>query len=284
MKAFSLLVALMALSSLGGNGNVSMNLHEKAIDTDRPNGWYYVTSGKQDSLSAEPIVSTKEFAAVELDSFQNEQNKDMVYLIEGRVKDSSVKTWADATEQSIGKHIGFVYRNKIICYPRVNARIESGNFSISSTEAAEMKALYKEIQEEILNAKINREHDQAWEDARKVRESITDSTFLKTKRPMSDDAIGPYNYHTGFLEDRAYNRTVYVIAVDRAKKHLSVKNNQLVLNLKSGAEINIAEDMYQYITWLFVDWNKWVKEGKFKIIKTEEGYYDIEPTPQNKKN
>ena len=85
MKAFSLLVALMALSSLGGNGNGSMNLREKAIDTDRPNGWYYVTSGKQDSLSAEPIVSTKEFAAVELDSFQNEQNKEMVYLIVGRV-------------------------------------------------------------------------------------------------------------------------------------------------------------------------------------------------------
>ena len=35
MKAFSLLVALMALSSLGGNGNGSMNLREKAIDTNR---------------------------------------------------------------------------------------------------------------------------------------------------------------------------------------------------------------------------------------------------------
>lgn len=31
MKAFSLLVALMALSSLGGNGNGSMNLREKAV-------------------------------------------------------------------------------------------------------------------------------------------------------------------------------------------------------------------------------------------------------------
>ena len=100
MKAFSLLVALMALSSLGGNGNGSMNLREKAIDTDRPNGWYYVTSGKQDSLSAEPIVSTKEFAAVELDSFQNEQNKEMVYLIVGRVKDSSVKT-CQITESAV---------------------------------------------------------------------------------------------------------------------------------------------------------------------------------------
>lgn len=78
------------------------------------------------------------------------------------------------------------------------------------------------------------------EEARKLRASITDTTFLKTKRPMSDDAIGPYNYHTGLNEDRAYNQTVYLIAVDRAKKFLSVENDQLVLNLKSGAEINIA--------------------------------------------
>ena len=40
MKVFSLLVALMALSSLGGNGNGSMNLREKAIDTNRPNRNY----------------------------------------------------------------------------------------------------------------------------------------------------------------------------------------------------------------------------------------------------
>lgn len=36
MKAFSLLVALMALSSLGGNGNVSMNLHEKPLTQITP--------------------------------------------------------------------------------------------------------------------------------------------------------------------------------------------------------------------------------------------------------
>ena len=278
MKAFSLLVALMALSSLGGNGNGFMSLHEKAIDTNRPNGWYYITSGKQDSLSAEPIVTTKDF-----DSSLNERTGEMIYQIVGRVNEQSIEVWADATERSIGKHIGFVCNNKVVCNPRVNARIPNGYFAISGKEA-EFKTLYKQVQEDIRNEEIASEHKKAWEDARKVRESITDSTFLKTKRPMSDDAIGPYNYQTGFLEDRAYNRTVYVIAIDRAKKHLSVKNNQLVLNLKSGAEINIAEDMYQYITRLFVDWNKWVKEGKFKIIKTEEGYYDIEPTPQKKKN
>ena len=86
------------------------------------------------------------------------------------------------------------------------------------------------------------------------------------------------------MEDRAYNQTVYVIAIDRAKKFLSVENNQLVLNLKSGAEINIAEDLFQYIVGLFNDWNKWVKEGRCKIVKNKEGYYDIETIRQKRNN
>ena len=283
MKVFSLLVALMALSSLGGNGNGSMNLREKAIDTNRPNGWYYITSGKQDSLSAEPIVTTKDFASISLDSSLNERTGEMIYQIVGRVNEQSIEVWADVTERSIGKHIGFVCNNKVVCNPRVNARIPNGYFAISGKEA-EFKTLYKQVQEDIRNEEIASEHKKAWEEARKVRESITDSTFLKTKRPMSDDAIGPYNYHTGLMEDRAYNQTVYVIAIDRAKKFLSVENNQLVLNLKSGAEINIAEDLFQYIVGLFNDWNKWVKEGRCKIVKNEEGYYDIETIRQKRNN
>ena len=114
MKVFSLLVALMALSSLGGNGNGSMNLREKAIDTNRPNGWYYITSGKQDSLSAEPIVTTKDFASISLDSSLNERTGEMIYQIVGRVNEQSIEVWADATERSIGKHIGFVCNNKVV--------------------------------------------------------------------------------------------------------------------------------------------------------------------------
>ena len=131
MKAFSLLVALMALSSLGGNGNGSMNLREKSIDTNRPNGWYYITSGKQDSLSAEPIVTTKDFASISLDSSLNERTGEMIYQIVGRVNEQSIEVWADATERSIGKHIGFVCNNKVVCNPRVNARIPNGYFAIS---------------------------------------------------------------------------------------------------------------------------------------------------------
>ena len=56
------------------------------------------------------------------------------------------------------------------------------------------------------------------------------------------------------------------------------------MNLKSGAEINIAEDLFQYIVGLFNDWNKWVKEGRCKIVKNEEGYYDIETIRQKRNN
>ena len=122
-------VALMALSSLGGNGNGSMNLREKAIDTNRPNGWYYITSGKQDSLSAEPIVTTKDFASISLDSSLNERTGEMIYQIVGRVNEQSIEVWADATERSIGKHIGFVCNNKVVCNPRVNARKKPARYA-----------------------------------------------------------------------------------------------------------------------------------------------------------
>lgn len=254
-----------------------------AIGGKRANGWYRVVSGQTDSLSVVPIVTVADFEEVRLDSTESIMEAGgTVYQIAGKVKEASVKAWSDATEQSIGKYIAFVYNNKVITNPMVNARIKSGNFAISSRDGAEIRALYKDILEEMRNAEISAENKKAWAEARKLRASITDTTFLKTKRPMSDDAIGPYNYHTGLVEDRAYNQTVYLMAIDRAKKHFSVKKNRLVLNIKSGAEINIAEDLFQYITKLFKDWNKGIKEGKYKIIKIETGGYDIEIIPREK--
>lgn len=132
------------------------------------------------------------------------------------------------------------------------------------------------------NAEITQKNKQAWEEATKVRDSITDTTFLKTKQPMSDDAIAPYDYQTGLVGDRAYNQIVYVKALERAKKRLSVENNQIVCNVKSAAEINISQDLYVYIINLFADWNTRLKSGKYKIEKTEEGYYEVMPIPRAK--
>lgn len=128
------------------------------------------------------------------------------------------------------------------------------------------------------NEIINAANKKAWEEARKVQALITDSDFLQTKRPMCDDAIAPYNYHTGYVEDRAYNQTIYILALERAKKHLTLQNDKLVLTIKSGSEINIAEDLYQFIVMVIDSWDEYIKQGMFRIVKTKDGYYDIEPT------
>lgn len=138
-------------------------------------------------------------------------------------------------------------------------------------------------EDEKRNIDITQKNKQAWEEATKVRDSITDTTFLKTKQPMSDDAIAPYDYHTGLVGDRAYNQIVYVKALERAKKRLAFDGKQVMLNVKSGAEINISEDLYKYICELFNCWNTWLKSGKYKIEKTEQGYYEIMPIPKDKR-
>lgn len=128
---------------------------------------------------------------------------------------------------------------------------------------------------------IDIENKKVREEARKLQFSDTD--FLKTKQPMSDDAIAPYDYQTGLVGDKAYNQIVYIKGVERAQRHLTVQNNQLVLNFQSGAEINIAEDLFEYIVDLFNDWNKWVEEGRFEIVKNDKGYYDLSPVKQEGK-
>lgn len=119
--------------------------------------------------------------------------------------------------------------------------------------------------------------EQAWEEVRQLKFSDTD--FLKTKGQMSDQAID-YLTPMGWNNDFAYNQVVYLQALKRAKKHLSVENNQLVCNVKSGAEINIAEDLYKYINELFMEWNQWILAGRVEIVNVN-GSYDIETKLQD---
>ena len=144
----------------------------------------------------------------------------------------------------------------------------------------EEELVYIGSEQDSINKRIQIEHKKAWEEATKVRESITDSTFLQTKRPMSDDAIAPYNYKTGFVEDRAYNQVIYIKALERVKSHLSIKKGLLICDLKSGVEMKISEDLFQYIMDLLNNWNLGIKEGKYKIVKTENNGYDVEAIPQ----
>lgn len=118
-----------------------------------------------------------------------------------------------------------------------------------------------------------------WEKAYQYRATITDSTFLKTKGSMSDKAVDPLT-SGGWNNNYAHNQVVYLKALERAKRYLSVKDNQFIYPLKSGEEINVSEDIHQYICGLFEDWNRWVTDGRCKITKDENGFYDIAPYNQ----
>lgn len=111
--------------------------------TDRPDGWYYLTEGTPDTLSKDPIVTVRDFEELRLDSIQ----------IAGKLNEQSIAKWSDATENSIGKQIAFVYNNKVICAPRVNARIESGHFAISIHPALhgqyDIRQLYEDLRGEM---------------------------------------------------------------------------------------------------------------------------------------
>lgn len=113
------------------------------VSAEREDGWYLVDDSGKMSLADEPIVTTDGFAELRLDSGYN-NNGEMVYMIAGRMTDENVTVWADATEKAIGRQIAFVYKGRTVCAPMVNARIESGNFSISGTDAL-IKEIYRDL-------------------------------------------------------------------------------------------------------------------------------------------
>lgn len=119
----------------------------KSTKQHRPNGWYYVIDNPRDSLSKEPVVTIKDFVTLRLDSSINQDGK-TIYQIVSCISKHKREKWADATEKSIGKRIGFVYGNLVISAPQVNARIESGNFSISTLGKYDLKKIFYQIRQE----------------------------------------------------------------------------------------------------------------------------------------
>lgn len=142
------------------------------------------------------------------------------------------------------------------------------------------KTSEQEKVKEIVRKFRNREREKMWEEANSYKASITDTTFLKTRGEMSYAAIDPLTGQ-GVNKNYAFNQVVYLKALQRAQKHLSVVKDQLKCDLKSGAEIYISEDLYLFIVNLFEDWNTWLKSGRFEIEKDEQGLYTVSPTNAN---
>ena len=111
---------------------------------DRPKGWYYLTNGATDSLSNKPIVTITDFETLRLDSSVNKKGE-IIYQIVGTFNKEASTKWADATEKSIGKRIGFIYNNEVVCDPYVNCQINNGAFAISTNGEYNIKELYKKL-------------------------------------------------------------------------------------------------------------------------------------------
>lgn len=116
-----------------------------------PDGWYLLTDPATGTYAPEPIVTAADFATLRLDSFPNSEGR-TVYQIVGSVKEERMDSWADATEKAVGRQIGFLYRGEIISAPRVNMRIDSGRFAISSQELSgdgrRMRTLYEHLKQQ----------------------------------------------------------------------------------------------------------------------------------------
>ena len=105
----------------------------------RDNGWYPVDNSN--NIEGEAIVTIDDFAKVSLDTVTDPE----IAFIQGVLKQDRISDWADATERRIGKRIGFVYKDSVIMAPTVNCRIESGSFSINSSDKRLILEIYNSL-------------------------------------------------------------------------------------------------------------------------------------------
>lgn len=140
------------------------------------------------------------------------------------------------------------------------------------------KPLTTEEQSTLQSEEIQKKNDQAWQDARELLNTITDSEFLQTTEPMTNRVLQMADPATELKENRPHNGVIYYKALERVKKHTYEKDNQVYTTLKSGAEVNIAEDLFTFITDTLygIYWNQALKDGKVIVTyDTDDGLIDI---------
>ena len=93
-------------------------------------GWYPVADIPENMIEGKAIATTKDFEKCIIDSVSY---PDMI-VITGKLKEDKIQKWADASENRIGKRIGFVFKDSVIMAPTVHCRIESGTFTINSND------------------------------------------------------------------------------------------------------------------------------------------------------
>ncbi len=141
----------------------------------RENGWYRIIDNSTNSIAPYPIVTVKELINLRVDTdFYGKS------VLVGNMGKHKRKAWADATEQAIGKRIGFVFNDSVLTSPQVNARIESGNFQISTLQEYDMESLYHQLIQEKRDSLDSLFRANSWE---------KDTLFLNSLKPEEQDSI-----------------------------------------------------------------------------------------------
>ena len=118
LKVLAIAAGLLAASCTTHFGN------RKLAD-----GWYRVTDTQNNIVENRPIAKADDFQDLKLDSMRIDGSYQTIYTITGKCGDT--QKFADATENAIGNHIAFLFDGKMVCAPKINARIDIGNFMIT---------------------------------------------------------------------------------------------------------------------------------------------------------
>ncbi len=110
-------------------------------------GWYLIADSPDNSIVGKPLAIVKDFEKMVIvrDTFINDYDTIIQFVIQGRVNYEKRRQWAEATERIIGKRLGFLYNDSVVTAPQINARIESGAFQINSPDTTLIKTIYNSI-------------------------------------------------------------------------------------------------------------------------------------------
>lgn len=137
---FYLITVLFVTIGINSSKGTSCNSQVDSLANNNPNqgilqtGWYYVVdsnngykrlldkSNEYYFIDPKPIVNVKEFTVLEV--YKN--NYDDNYGLSIQLNKKGTEAWADATGESIGKKLGFIFDDKLLYAPNVNSQITFG--------------------------------------------------------------------------------------------------------------------------------------------------------------
>lgn len=185
-------------------------LYCQDIKKEQLNGWYVIKDIKSRILESKPIVTVADFGTVRIDSVVN-LSGDTVFQITGKIKKENINVWANETEKSVGKQIGFLHNGKIVTAPQVNQRIENGHFAISINKEYHPQILYQSICRERFDTLLT------------THKGWINSIVIEMDESVKTDFIR--------ILEQLYT-TTYPLPVENIKKQYSMLENALYKRLQ----------------------------------------------------